>query len=294
MSGEAGDVGRSNPMRVPPGAWIEWGGKGPPLHFGHANGFPPRTYGAFLRNFLPHFRVASLESRPLWPGADATRLPDWSPLVGDLQVALQSHRFRGGLGMGHSLGAITSLWAAVEDPGLFRALVLVDPSFFAGPISFAWGWLQRLRRLDRTPIVAGALRRRDRWGTRAEARAAWRDKALFRPFRDECFEAYLDTGLAEVPEGGLRLRYPKAWVAAIFRTTPADAWDWVRRSPVPTLLVRGRHSDALTRGAVRKFDRLIPNGQSIEVPGTGHMLPLEQPGAVSDVILRWLHDAKIF
>jgi pimeloyl-ACP methyl ester carboxylesterase len=278
---------------VPPGAWIDWGGQGTPLHFGHANGFPPRTYGPFLRTFLPSYRVASLESRPLWPGADPKRLPDWSPLVGDLQVALEAHRFRGALGMGHSLGAITSLWAATEDPGLFRALVLVDPSFFAGSLSFAWKWLQRLRHVDRTPIVAGALRRRDRWGTRGEARAAWRDKPLFRTFRDECFEAYLDTGLAEVPEGGLRLRYPKAWEAAIFRTTPADPWDWVRRSPVPTLLVRGQHSNALTRGAVRKFDRLIPRGQSIEVPGTGHMLPLEQPGAVSDVILRWLQDAKI-
>lgn len=292
MSDSEGMDGRTGGVRIPQGAWIEWGGKGRPLHFGHANGFPPGTYGAFLRNFVPHFRVSSLESRPLWPGSDPAILRDWSPLVQDLRTALGNHGARSGVGMGHSLGAICSLWAAVDDPKLFRALVLVEPSLFTGPLSLAWKLLQRLRHVDRTPIVSGALRRRDRWGTRVEARAAWRGKPLFRPFRDECFEAYLDSGLTQDPEGGLRLRYPKAWEAAIFRSTPADVWDRVRRSPVPTLLVRGEHSDALTRAAARKCGRLLPQGEVIEVPGTGHMLPLEQPGAVADRILRWLQEVK--
>ncbi len=279
---------RGEPLGMPDEAWLDWGGDGPPLHFGHANGFPPGTYAAFLSCLRARYHVCTLEARPLWPGSDPAGTRGWETLVQDLRAAVDRPGLRGGIGMGHSLGAICTLRAAVEDPGLFRALVLIDPSFFTGPLSFAWGWLQRLRRVDRTPIVAGALRRRDRWASRQEARAAWRDKPLFKPFCDECFDAYLDTGLADDPEGGLRLRYPKKWEAAIFRTTPADPWNWVRRSPVPTLLVRGETSQALSRAAARKFGRLVPQGAVIEVPGTGHMLPLEQPGAVADTVVRWL------
>jgi len=294
VSGARDGTGHPDVAGIPDGAWIDWGGLGAPLHFGHANGFPPGTYAAFLQHFLPYFRVASLEARALWPGADpAVMKRGWTPLVRDLAEALETYGWRGGIGLGHSLGAICSLRASVEDPGLFRALVLVDPSFFTGPLALAWRGLQRLRRVDRIPIVAGALRRRDRFESRAQAKASWRDKALFRPFRDECFEAYLDSGLAPDDAGGLRLRFPKAWEAAIFRGTPADSWDWVRRSPVPTLLVRGESSDALSRAAARKFGKLVPNGTVLEVPGTGHMLPLEQPGAVADVILCWLAGRKL-
>ena len=272
----------------PPAAWIDWGGTGHLMHFGHANGFSPRIYGPFLRCFLPEYRVASLESRPMWPGSDPTELHDWSPLALDLKKAVDSNGFRGSVGLGHSLGAICSLWAAADDPGLFRALVLVDPAFFSGPLSILWGAMQRLHRVDRTPIVAGAIRRRDRWPSRTEARRAWRDKPLFRDFREECFDAYLDTGLEQAPEGGLRLRYPKEWEAAIFRSTPASPWNLVRRSTVPILLVRGEHSNALSRASLRKFERLVRNGEAMEIPGVSHMLPLEQPGAVADRIQLWL------
>ena len=277
-------------MTAPDGAWIDWGGAGRPLVFSHANGFPTRSYGAFLRQLGPGFRVSSLDARPLWPGADPAGLRTWQPLAEDLAETLAARGLRGAVGMGHSLGAVCSLRAAVADPGLFRALVLVDPVLFTGLRALSWGVMRRHAWVERTPIVAGAVRRRDRWATPAEAREGWRGKALFRDFTDECFDAYLAAALVPHPDGGWTLRYPKAWEAAIFRTTPADPWDWVRRSPVPTLVIRGGHSDTLSPAALARCRKVLPSVRVVEIPSAGHMAPLERPEAVAQVVNGFLRE----
>lgn len=277
-------------MTAPDGAWIDWGGEGAPLVFSHANGFPTRSYARLLGLLRTGFRVASLDARPLWPGSDPSTLPDWGPLAADLQETVDARGFRGAVGMGHSLGAVCSLRAAVADPGLFRALVLIDPVLFTGFRAFAWGVMRRHGWTERTPIVAGAVRRRDRWQTPAEARDGWRRKALFRDFTDGCFDDYLADALVPHPEGGWTLRYPKAWEAAVFRTTPSSPWKWVRQAPVPTLVIRGEHSDTLSPAALERCGALLPKGRVVEVPGTGHMAPLERPEAVAEVVLEFLRD----
>ncbi|WP_198968725.1 alpha/beta fold hydrolase [Xylophilus sp. ASV27] len=45
-----------------------------------------------------------------------------------------------------------------------------------------------------------------------------------------------------------------------------------RRLAVPTLLVRGAHSDVVTDEAVREFLALCPRASHVDVPGAGHML----------------------
>jgi pimeloyl-ACP methyl ester carboxylesterase len=46
----------------------------------------------------------------------------------------------------------------------------------------------------------------------------------------------------------------------------------VRQLRVPTLLVRGAHSDVVTPEAVREFLALCPRARHVEVAGAGHML----------------------
>ena len=35
--------------------YVDFGGKGPVLHFAHANGYPPRIYRKLLQPFTAHF-----------------------------------------------------------------------------------------------------------------------------------------------------------------------------------------------------------------------------------------------
>jgi len=281
-----------NPARddgpaMPGSAWTEWGGEGPALHFAHANGFPPGTYRKLFAALSRRFRVTAMEARPMWPDAPVIPLPGWRPLVRDLGDALRVRGMAGCVGVGHSLGAVCSMLAAAEDPGLFRALVVIDPVLFTGLRSLTWRFIRRRGWMERVPLVRNAANRRHRWVSREAARDAYRQKAFFASWDPDCLDDYLAAGL-DGPEGDLRLRYPREWEARIFADTPAALWGRIARVPVPTLVVRGAASDALTAAAARRARDTLPRGRLVEVPGTGHMLPVERPETVAAIVVEFL------
>lgn len=277
------------PNVIPAEAWTDWGGEGPILHFAHANGFPPGTYRKMFAALVPHFHVVAMEARPMWPEAPVIPLPGWAPLVRDLGDGIRGRGLAGCVGVGHSLGAVCSMLAAAEDPGLFRALVVIDPVLFTGFRSVMWRFLRRRGWMERVPLIRNAANRRDRWVSREAAREAYQAKAFFATWDPECLDDYLASGLAG-PQDALRLRYPREWEAQIFAHTPASLWRRLARVPVPTLVVRGAQSDALTGAAARRARDTLPHGHRVDVPGTTHMLPVEQPEAVARIVWTFLRD----
>ena len=69
--------------------------------------------------------------RPLWPDSNPNDIQDWKPFSDDLLRFLAAARQPAPvIGVGHSIGAIVTLRAALRDPGKFRALILIDPVLF--------------------------------------------------------------------------------------------------------------------------------------------------------------------
>ncbi|MEN5033115.1 alpha/beta fold hydrolase [Pseudomonas sp. TWI929] len=60
------------------------------------------------------------------------------------------------------------------------------------------------------------------------------------------------------------------------------------RLDVPTLVVRGEHSDVLTREAVGEFLALCPQARSTEVAGAGHMLTGDDNDAFGQVAIDFI------
>jgi pimeloyl-ACP methyl ester carboxylesterase len=110
---------------------LDLGGHGPFVHLAPANGFPPATYRQLARDLAQGYHVVSLLPRPFWPGSRPESAPDWHPLAGDLIRGLDELGLSGIVGLGHSIGGVLTLWAAIERPDLFRAVILVDPVIFA-------------------------------------------------------------------------------------------------------------------------------------------------------------------
>ncbi len=74
-------------------------------------------------------------------------------------------------------------------------------------------------------------------------------------------------------DGALRERFD----TDIFNFDRWVLWEEVRRIQTPTLLLRGEHSETLTReAAVRMMDEM-PNLRLVEMPGTYHSLQVEDP-----------------
>ncbi|WP_338865434.1 alpha/beta hydrolase [Myxococcus stipitatus] len=269
----------------------DWGGTGPVLHLAHANGFPPGTYRKLIELLKPSYRVVTVRSRCLVPGSDPRSMRTWDDMAEDLIAALRAAKLDGVIGVGHSMGGVATLLASVKEPGLFRAVVALDPVLFSGWRKAAIDVLRVLGQLGRVPPASLARRRRERWGSREEAALSYRKKPLFRAFDAACFEDYLRYGLTEAPEGGLRLTIPREWEARVFETYTKDVWRSLRAVRGASLIVRGRDTDTLVPAAFARARRVMPETLFSELPG-GHLFPLEDPQACVRCILTFLETVE--
>ncbi len=57
---------------------------------------------------------------------------------------------------------------------------------------------------------------------------------------------------------------------------------------VPTLVICGEHDAISPAAEMRGFAKLLPQGRYVEIPGAGHMSPLEQPAAFNAALEAFL------
>ncbi len=289
-AGQTGNAGVRNaaaPGTPRPDLLEDLGGAGPALHLAHANGFPPGAYRLFAEALAAHYHVVALPARPLWPGARPEEAPTWRTMAGDLLRGLEALGASGIVGVGHSMGGVQTLWAAIDRPDLFRAVVLIDPVIL--PAHWLW-WLRLARAfgLDgRMPFVQGALRRRRTWPGYRACFDHYRGKQLFARCSDDALWDYVRAATREEGDG-LVLRYPPEWEAHLFATVPADIWPDVPRLRVPCLVVRGEHSETFLPGALRRVAGLLPAARLATIPDTTHLLPMERPWETATAVLAFL------
>jgi len=265
-----------------------FGGTGPVVHLAHANGVPPGTYRLLAETLTDRFQAIALPSRPLWPGSRPESIPTWRPLADDLIQGLDDLHLSRIVGVGHSLGGVLTLWAAIRCPDLFRAVILIDPVILPP----AWLWTVRLLRslglAHRQPLVQGALRRRRTWPSRHACYEHFKGKPLFAHWLDAALQDYVESGTRLRPDGQVELAYPPAWEAHIFATTPTDVWRDVPRLSVPALVIRGEHSNTFLPAAQARMARRLPGARFITIPGAGHLVPMERPAETGATIRDFL------
>ncbi len=268
--------------------WHDWGGTGPMLHFAHANGFPPGTYRKLIGELAASHHVVSMAARPLWSDSKPRELRDWSVFADDLRAEIGRRDLRGIVGVGHSLGAVISLLAAAGDPGLFSAVVAIDPLILTGFHSLFWGAVKAIGLSGRIGIVRGARRRRELWSDRAEARSSYSSKKIFADWDPEVLDDYIDSGMVDLPQGGVRLRYPKECEARTFSAAPHNLWPELRKVSVPTLFVQGEHSDTFLDAARLRVEREVPGSRTMVISDSSHFVPMERPYELGRVVGEFL------
>jgi pimeloyl-ACP methyl ester carboxylesterase len=140
---------------------FDYGGKGASLHFLHANGYPPDCYKPLFELLKTEYHLFGMMLRPLWDGSKIEEISDWNPLTDDLLRFLTTGGFGPAIGVGHSVGGIVTLRAALRDPGKFRALVLFDPVLFVPSFLVVWNLIRALGLGNKLhPKIIGALKRR--------------------------------------------------------------------------------------------------------------------------------------
>jgi len=269
----------------------DFGGDGPLLHFAHANAYPPACYRQFIDPFLTHYRVQSICHRPLWPTSDPADLQgDWQIIADDLIDFLEQQGWENVIGMGHSLGAVATMYAAVKRPSLFRALVLIEPVLLPPPVlQLAAAHPERAAEM---PLVQSAVRRRNRWPSRQAAYQRFREKSVFARWSDEALWDYVNHALRK--EGDeLVLAFPREWEAQIYATPPQAVWDTLPQVSQPTLGLRGAETDTIFPEAWQMWQEKQSQATFQQIEGVGHMLTMERPLLAAETILNWLRKLEV-
>lgn len=185
--------------------------------------------------------------------------------------------------LGTSMGGMIGMWLAAQPKSPIRRLILND----IGPVIEAAA-LQRIGEyVGQAPSFASLAEAENHlrlvsapFGALSDAQ--WRHLTEHAVRQDEtgCFRFRYDPAIAETY---------RAWLAGPDGPQDLVLWPLYDAIRCPTLVIRGEHSDLLSRETVAEMARRGPRAQSVEVPGVGHapmLLDESQIALVRDWLAR--------
>lgn len=225
---------------------------------GHA-----RTWDTFARAMRDRYRVLALDQR----GHGETA---WAPDYASERMVEDIEAFRQALGLGRfallglSMGGRNAYTYAALHPDAVQRLVIVD----IGPETMATG----------SQRIQNSVQARDVFDEPEEAVQAMRAGNSRAP--DEELRHRALNNLMQRPDGRWTWRYDPALRSPDRprpRPAPEDGWALMPKIACPTLIVRGAESDILSRETAERMAREIPGCRLVEVPNSGHSVPLDNP-----------------
>jgi pimeloyl-ACP methyl ester carboxylesterase len=257
------------------------------VNLAYANGFLPQTYTRALQPLFDHYHVTSALARPMWENCAPDSLRSWSQFGDDLLKALDTITDQPAIGIGHSVGGVATLYAAIKRPERFSHLILIDPTLLPPRVL----WTIRIARLlklgRRFPLVQGALRRRTKWASVDAAYEYFKTKPLFARWPDDVLRNYAES--ITVPTGGgVQLAFSPEWEARIYQTIDSGVWGLPARVQHPMLVIRGERTDTFTVDSATKFQRLNPRAWIVTVKDAGHLVPQEKPDETGKLLAEFL------
>jgi len=265
--------------------YFDFGGTGEVLHFTHANAYPPGAYRQLMTPLTKKYRVIGLSQRPLWPESNPKKLKNWKQLADDLILFFDQQNLKQVIGVGHSLGAVVSAFAAMKRPDLFRRLILLEPVLF--PRWFQWflAVTPISIRQKIIPVSKIANNRKDQWSNRENLFNSYRKKRIFRDLSDEVINDWIDHGTFKDAQGNLRLAFPKGWESRIYATVPYIVDDLIKIK-IPVHILRGKNTDVISTKIWKQIAGHLPTENLWNLENASHLAPLEFPEKVSKWILK--------
>jgi len=268
-------------------ALLDWGGGGPLALLHHATGFCAAVWGPVAERLSEHYRVIAMDARGHGDsskpkGADCYL---WKLFGRDLvgvaeELAAEQPGGRVALGIGHSIGGTSLLFASAERPELFERNVLVDP------VALARNWM-KLAASPNPPsnrLAEGARKRRQVWPSREAAREKWCEKELFADWVPEALDLYLAEGLADRSDGQVELKCSGEIEGAIFEATGSfDLWSSASRVRTPTL-VEWASRGSFPRAVYEDLAACMMDARVCDVDAR-HLAPMQHPDRVVAPIL---------
>jgi pimeloyl-ACP methyl ester carboxylesterase len=252
---------------------------GTPLLMAHATGFCGPVLAPLAHHLGNRFGCWAFDAR----GHGDTLAPpgldwSWARFGDDVLAVVDGLGLVRPYGFGHSSGGAALLDAEARRPGTFAALWCFEP--------IVWPRVDADLVASRAPLIAGALRRRDRFASREEAYENFAAKPPLESFDAAALRGYVDCGFGPDPDGGVRLRCEPSVEAAIYRQGLVhDGFSRLGLVACPVTVGRGERSVAVPQEVARAQVGALPDATLQSFAGLGHFGPLEDPAALAEAVV---------
>jgi pimeloyl-ACP methyl ester carboxylesterase len=142
------------------------------------------------------------------------------------------------------------------------------------------------------PLIPGAKKRRRTFDDLETVYRGYRGRSVFRYMSDEDLRAFITGMTRKTDTGSYELIYSPEWEAQIYRTGmhDFDIWRGLPDLKVPTLFLRGAETDTFLKDAARFVQRRQPKVRMETLEKSTHLLPLERPGEVFNIMQSFLQE----
>ncbi len=250
------------------------------IHFVHGNGFPSQCYRQLLTRLESRYECCYLDR--VGHAANFPVTDNWHYLVKEVISSIQAQASKPVIALGHSLGGVLSLLAALERPELFKAVIVLDSPMFGRIKSLMLRVSKTFGVIDHVTPASKTRKRRQHWTSREQALTYLRRRVLFKSFDQACLQDYIDFGMKK-DETGYSLRFDPQIEYQIYRTIPHFSYANEGPLKMPAALIYGDKSHLIHHSDLRYMKRKY-GVDGFEIHGS-HMFPMEHPEVCATMVM---------
>lgn len=262
--------------------YLHYPSDGPDLLLLHATGFLPWLWHPIARSLGDSYNIVA----PYFCDHRSAEPEDgglgWDLLAEDLYKFCSGLKLKSPFVTGHSMGGTIITLCAAHHQIMPAGMILIEPIYLP-EISYTMKIT-----VEQHPLAAKSINRRSSWNSRDEALSYLKNRKLFSKWNEEMLDLYMKYGMVSGDGGGLTLACSPRKEASLFMGGNArNPWPLLPEVKCPVLIIEGGTSDNKLFIDLKKAASLFPSAEYYEVKDAGHLIPMEQPGTITELIKKF-------
>ncbi|MEJ2095632.1 MAG: alpha/beta hydrolase [Deltaproteobacteria bacterium] len=267
--------------------YLYYHGREPAVILLHATGFLPWLWHPIAAELSGDYRVLApyfcdhRDTDPVKGGLN------WMKLAEDLCQFCEKLNLASPVLVGHSMGATVMAIAEATHGPRAAGMILIEPIFLPRD------YYRMQIRLEDHPLASRSIRRRNFWEDSASARQYLKGRGMFKKWDDAFLDLYIQYGMKEASKGGLTLTCSPEKEASLFMGGMGyDPWPMLPKIKCPALVLEGSESENRQFVDLRAGASALPNGAYRLIDGAGHLIPMEKPAKIIEIIRRFIRSLE--
>ncbi|PKN51323.1 MAG: alpha/beta hydrolase [Deltaproteobacteria bacterium HGW-Deltaproteobacteria-13] len=262
--------------------YLYYEGEDPQILFAHATGFLPWLWHPIIEHLTPHHE-AWVPYMCNYRDCDPESGLGWDVIAKDIISLCVSQNIVNHLAVGHSMGATVLAIASALFGMQPRAMILIEPIFLPEEI------YSINMKIKEHPLASQSIKRKSSWKDEKSALEYLKSKSLFAGWDEQMLAFYLQYGMEKQQAGDLKLSCSPRNEAALFMGgNSTNPWPLLKKLTCPVLIVEGEKSANKAFIDLPKAVSLLKDGRYLSVPDAGHLIPMQKPKEVAQIIKEFL------